>query len=187
MAFREIGSTLNKTYQDIMRNHTMALAAGLSYYFVMSLFPGLILAAAIVSFLPVPNLFDRILTAMQSVIPPDSMGLVRGILKDVITPNKGSFLTIGLLGTVWSASGGFASVIEALSVAYDVPETRPFWKTRLLAIGLMIVIGGLLVLGALSMFLGPQFGAWLANKLHLSWMFAAAWPYLRWAVSIAFT
>jgi membrane protein len=187
MAFREIGSTLNKTYQDIMRNHTMALAAGLSYYFVMSLFPGLILAAAIVSFLPVPNLFDRILTAMQSVIPPDSMGLVRGILKDVITPNKGSFLTIGLLGTVWSASGGFASVIEALNVAYDVPETRPFWKTRLLAIGLMIVIGGLLVLGALSMFLGPQFGAWLANKLHLSWMFAAAWPYLRWAVSIAFT
>lgn len=186
MAFREIGSTLKKTYTDIMRNHTMALAAGLSYYFVMSLFPALILAAAIVSFLPVPNLFDRVLGAMQSVIPADSMGLVRGILKDVITPNKGSFLTIGLLGTVWSASGGFASLIEALNVAYDVPETRPFWKTRLLAIGLMIVIGGLLVVGALSMFLGPQFGGWLATKLHLSSMFVAAWPYLRWTISIAF-
>lgn len=187
MAFREIGCTIEKAYQDIMRNHTMALAAGLSYYFVLSLFPALILAASIVSFLPVPNLFDRILAAMQSVVPADSMGLVRAILKDVITPNKGSFLTLGILGTLWSASGGFASLIEALNVAYDVPETRPIWKTRLLAIGLMIVIGGLLVVGAFSMFLGPQFGAWLASKLHLSGAFAVVWPYLRWAISIAFT
>ena len=37
------------------------------------------------------------------------------------------------------------------------------------------------------MFLGPQFGAWLAGKLHLSSVFAAVWPYLRWSVSIAFT
>src|SRR3954469_5328320 len=113
MAFREIGSTLKKAYHDIMANHTMAMSAGLSYYFVMSLFPLLILAASIVSFLPIPNLFDTILGAMQRVIPADSMGLVRGILKDVITPSKGSFLTVGILGTLWSASGGFASLIEA--------------------------------------------------------------------------
>src|SRR4051812_4336896 len=187
MAFREVGSTLKKAYKDIMANHTMAMAAGLSYYFVMSLFPLLILAASIVSFLPIPDLFDKILYAMQTIIPADSMGLVRGILKDVITPNKGSFLTVGILGTLWSASGGFASLIEALNVAYDVPETRPFYHTRVLAIGLMIVIGGLLVIGAVSMFLGPQFGAWLAAKLDLSWMFAMVWPYLRWGVSIAFT
>jgi membrane protein len=113
--------------------------------------------------------------------------VVRGILKDVITPNKGSLLTIGILGTLWSASGGFASLIEALNVAYDVPETRPFYQTRLLAIGLMLVTGSLLVLGAVSMFLGPAFGNWLAAKLHLSWMFAVVWPYLRWAISVAFT
>jgi membrane protein len=175
MAFREVGCTLKHVYEDISRNHTMAMAAGLSFYFVLSLFPLLILAAAIVSFLPIPNLFDRILWAMQTVIPADSMGLVRGILKDVITPSKGSFLTIGILGTLWSASGGFASLIEALNVAYDVPETRPFYKTRALAIGLMFVIGGLLVVGSVSMFLGPQFGEWLANK-----------AYLRWTISIAF-
>ena len=187
MAFREAGSTLKKAYNDIMANHTMAMAAGLSYYFVMSLFPLLILAAAIVSFLPIPNLFDTILGAMQRVIPADSMGLVRGILKDVITPSKGSFLTVGILGTLWSASGGFASLIEALNVAYDVPETRPFYQTRALAVGLMVVVGGLMVAGAASMFLGPEFGAWLATKLHLNWMFAIVWPYLRWGVAIAFT
>jgi membrane protein len=186
MAFREFGSVLRKTYQDVLNNHTMAMAAGLSYYFVMSLFPLLILAASLVAFLPVPNLFGRILAAMQQVIPSDSMGLVRAVLKDVITPHKGGFLTVGILGTIWAASGGFASLIEALNVAYDIPETRPFWKTRSLAIGLMFVIGTLIVLGSVSMFLGPQFGAWLAQKLGLSWVFAHIWPVLRWVISIGF-
>jgi membrane protein len=186
MALREIGSILNKTCQNIRANHTMTIAAGLSYYFVMSLFPLLILAASIVSLLPIPNLFDTILAAMQRVIPADSMGLVRGIVNDVITPSKRSFLTIGLLGTLWTASSGFANLIEALDVAYNVPETRPFYQTRALAVGLIFVIGGLLVLGAVSLFLGPEFGTWVAAKLHLSWMFAMMWPYLRWTISVAF-
>ncbi len=187
MAFREIGLTLKKTYEDIVANHTMAMAAGLSYYFVMSLFPLLILSAAIVSLLPIPHLFGTILHALQAVIPADSMGLVRGILRDVVAPNQRKLFTVGILGTMWAASGGFANLIEALNVAYDVPETRPFYQTRTLAIGLMLVVGSLLVLGAVSMFLGPEFGNWLAAKLHLSWMFAMLWPYLRWAISIAFT
>jgi membrane protein len=186
MAFERIGSTLKHAYDDVMTNHTMAIAAGLSYYFVLSLFPLLILAAAIVPFLPVPHLFGRILWAMQHVIPADSMGLVRGVLRDVITPHKGSFLTVGILGTIWTAAGGFASLIEALNVAYDVPETRPIWKTRLLAMGLMVVIGGLMVIGAITMFVGPAFGGWLAMKLHLSWMFVKLWPLVRWIVSVAF-
>ena len=186
MAVREFGSVLRKAYNDILNNHTMAMAAGLSYYFVMSLFPLLILAASLVAYLPIPNLFDRILWSMQQVIPADSMGLVRAVLKDVITAHKGGFLTVGILGTIWAASGGFASLIEALNVAYDVPETRPIYKTRTLAIGLMFVIGSLIVLGSVCMFLGPQFGAWLSAKVGLSWMFARIWPVLRWAVSVAF-
>jgi membrane protein len=186
MFFRKLGSLLRRTYQEVVDHHMMSIAAGLSYYFVMSLFPLLILAAATVAFLPVPNLFDRMLGSMQQIIPADSMGLVRGVLKDVITPSKGRFLTIGILGTIWAASGGFSSLIEALNIAYDVPETRPFWKTRSLAIGLMFIIGGLMVMGATSMFLGPKFGVWLAAKLHLSWMFARVWPALRWAISIVF-
>jgi membrane protein len=184
--FHKISSLLRRTYQEVLDHHTMSIAAGLSYYFVMSLFPLLILAASIVAFLPIPSLFDRILTSMQHVVPADSMGVVRGVLKDVITPSKGSFLTIGILGTIWAASGGFASLIDALNVAYDVPETRPFWKTRSLAVGLMLVIGSLMVIGAASMFLGPKFGLWAATKLHLSWVFAWTWPTLRWVISIAF-
>src|ERR1051325_3878451 len=76
-----------KAYADILDNHIMSLAAGLSYYFVMSLFPLLILAAAIVAYLPIPDLFDRIVGAMAQVMPADSMGLVRAVLKQIISPH----------------------------------------------------------------------------------------------------
>ncbi len=186
MSFHDIGQVLKKAYADVMNNHTMAMAAGLSYYFVMSMFPLLILFATILSFFPRADLFDRLVGAMSQFIPPDSMGLVRGVLKDVLKANRGGFLTFGIVGTLWAASGGFAGLIEALNVAYDVPETRPVWKTRLVALGLMLVIGTLLILGVLIMFVGPQFGAWLAGKVDLSWEFAKVWPVLRWAASVGF-
>jgi len=177
---------IKKAWTDVMNNHVMALAAGLSYYFVMSLFPLLILAAAILSYVPVPDLFNQVVNAMSRVVPPDSMGLVRGVLKDVIHANRGSFLTFGILGTLWTASGGFASLIEALNVAYDVPETRPVWKIRLLALQLMVVIGALMTVGVIVMFVGPQFGNWLAAKVGLSEQFGDLWPVLRWVVSVGF-
>jgi membrane protein len=77
-------------------------------------------------------------------------------------------------------------LIEALNVAHNVPETRPMWKTRLLAIELMFVIGTLMVLGVTLMFVGPQFGGWLAAKVGLSDQFGDAWPVLRWVLSVTF-
>lgn len=181
---RKYFDVVKKAYADIVNNHTMAMAAGLSYYFVMSLFPLLILAASILAFFPHQDLFNRVIGAMSTVIPPDSMGVVKGVLKDVLQANKGGFLTLGILGTLWSASGGFSSLIEALNVAYDVPETRPIWKTRLLALGLMFVMGSLLIAGVLMMFVGPEFGKWLALKTSLvGWGFAQVWPTLRWVIS----
>lgn len=185
--FQIVKRTAAQTWRDLNSNHTMALAAGLSYYFVMSLFPLLIVAAAVVAFLPVPNLFEHILGVMARVVPEDSMGLVRAIAGDVITPRRATFLSLGILGTLWTASSGFAAMIEALNVAYDVPETRPIWRTRLLALGLSFLNGGLLVTALMVMIVGPRFGDWLAGKLGLSWMFAALWPVMRWMIAISFT
>ena len=172
--------------QDINRNHTLAFAAALSYYFVMAFFPALIGLAAIIAYLPIPNLFNTIVSTLSRVMPPESMGLVRKIVAEIITPNRGALLSFGLLGTLWSASGGFANMIEALNVAYDIPETRPMWKTRLLALELTFEVGTLILFAFSVMIVGPEFGAYLASHMGVSWAFAVAWPYLRYALAIAF-
>lgn len=182
-----IKAALTRTYADVLRNHTLQMAAALSYYFVLSLFPSLIFLSAVVAYLPVPNLFDQALGMMARFLPADSMGLVRRVLADVITPNRGAFLSFGILGTLWTASGGFSAAIEALNIAYDVQDDRPFWKTRPLAILLALITGFLLLLALSVMIVGPRFGQWLAIRVHLSSVFVLLWPYIHWSIAIGFT
>jgi len=160
MNFGDLRDALLRTYDDVGDNHTLQMAAALSYYFVMSLFPALIVLSAIVAYLPVPDLFNQALSLMTRFVPQDSMGLVRKVLADVV---------------------------KALNIAYDAEETRPFWKTRPLAIGLTVLIGALLLIALGVMIVGPQFGQWISGRLHLSVLWQWLWPYIHWTVSVGFT
>lgn len=182
----EFAHAVRCSIRDFNVNHTMALSAGLAYYFLLSLFPLLVVVASLVPYLPVPDLFDKILWAMGRLVPPDAMGVVRGVLNDVLRGHP-KLLSIGILGTVWAAAGGFGAMIEAMNVAYDVPETRPWWRNKLLALGLTFLIGWFLIISLALMVVGPQFGQWLANKLNLEAMWVFAWQYVRWGVAGAFT
>jgi membrane protein len=137
--------------------------------------------------LPFAGLFDQVLDLMSRFVPSDGMDIVRKVLADVVTPNRGTFLSLGFLATLWTASGGFAAAIEALNIAYDAEETRPFWKTRPLAMMLTLLIGLLLLVALAVMILGPHFGQWLANRMHLSRVWLWAWPYFHWMISVGFT
>jgi membrane protein len=185
MSFSHWWNVPKHAIRDIVNNHTLAFAASLSYYFVMSLFPALIALAAVVSLLPVPNLFDTVLSLLARVVPPEGMSVVSKVVADVIRPHSGKLLGIGLIGTIWSASSGFAGMIEALDVAYNVPETRPWWKTRLLAIGLTILVGGMLTVSILCMTLGPHFLERFADMIGLGPAFLFTWQYLRWAIAFS--
>src|ERR1700746_1532958 len=187
MNYAVIRGALGRTYVDLVQNHTLQMAAALSYYFVLSLFPALILLSAAVAYLPVPDLFNQTLALMGRFLPSDTMGLVGRVLSDVITPNRGTFLSFGILGTLWAASGGFAATIEALNMAYEVKDDRPFWKTRPLAVGLAIVIGFLLMIALSVMIVGPKFGEWLASRVHLTSVFVLLWPYIHWSIAAGFT
>lgn len=186
MSFQGVKRVVVGTVNDINLNHIFAFAAALSYYFVMAFFPALIALAAALTFLPVPNLFDSMVSTLARVVPGESMGLIRHIVGDVISPNRGALLSLGLIGAIWTCSSGFAAMIEALNVAYDVPETRPFWKTRLLAIELMFAIGGLVTFAFIFMILGPRFGEFLANRVGASQIWTILWPVLRYALAIIF-
>jgi membrane protein len=180
----EIGNTVRTALRDIGNKHLMTMAAGLSYYFVFSLFPMLIVLAAMLAYLPVPNLFPAILNALARVVPPESMGLVRRVVATVVVPH-GGLLTFGILGTLWTASSGFAALIEALNVSYQVPETRRVWKTRLLALGLMFVVGLLFVSSLGLLLLGPAVTQWMQRTTGMD-EWRKIWPYAKWILSVVF-
>src|ERR1700737_2329953 len=182
----DVKTALVRTYAAVLQNHTLQMAAALSYYFVVSFFPALIFLSAVVAYLPVPDLFNQSLALMARFLPPDTMGLVERVLADVISPNRATFLSLGILGSLWAASGGFAATIEALNVAYEVKDDRPFWKTRPLALGLAFITGALLLVALSVMVVGTRFGEWLAVRVHLSDLFVLLWPYIHWTIAVGF-
>src|SRR5215471_15903475 len=131
-------------YQDLVRHHTLQVAAALSYYFVLSVFPGLIFLSAAFGLLPVGDLFNHVLLFMGRLLPADTMHLVYSVLRDVLSSHRATWLSFGMLGIIWTSSSGFSALIAALDIAYDANDDRPYWKTRLLAIVLALISGGLL-------------------------------------------
>src|SRR6185312_10202395 len=66
-------------FRDVDEKHIMAFAAGLSYYFVLSVFPLLIVVSAVVAYLPVSSLFNQMVGVLATVVPPDSMAMVEAL------------------------------------------------------------------------------------------------------------
>jgi membrane protein len=164
----------------------LQVSAALSYYFILSIFPALILLSATVGYMPVPDLFGAILVVMARLLPQDAMRLIHSVLADVLTANRGAWLSFGLIGTLWIVSSAFDAIIEALDIAYDVQDERPIWKSRLLALGLAGASGGLLLVSLAVLILGPRFGQWLAARLEISRLFVLLWPLLHWSIAITF-
>jgi membrane protein len=185
--FGGIKDALWRTIEAVPAKHTLQMGAALSYYFVISMFPAILLISAIVAYLPGANPFDRVLSLMSGFVPKESIDLLHKVLATVVTPNRSTLLSFGILGTLWTASGGFAAAIEALDIAYEVEEARPFWVTRPLAVALTLLVGVLLLVALAVMIVGPQFGTWLALRTNLSWLLAKAWPYIHWTVAVVFT
>ena len=175
------------TYQDVLQHHMLQVAAALSYYLVLSVFPGLIFLSAVMGSIPLPDLFGRVLGTMSVLLPPDTMHMVQSVLLDVLATNRRAWLSFGMLGAIWVASAAFAAIIEALNIAYDVNEERPFWKTRLLSVGLAAITAGLMLTALAVMIVGPRFGAWLASRIYLSKVFVLLWPTIHWTIAIVFT
>ena len=117
---------LGKTYRDFDRNHYLTYAGALAFFFFLSVFPLLIFLSTVLAYIPIPRLFDQILEIMSKVVPRDGMGVVRGVLQDVLRTN-GGILSVSILSAIFAASSGFSSLITVLNIAYDV-RGRPYWK-----------------------------------------------------------
>ena len=126
------------------------------------------------------------LIAVGRVAPPGTMSMVESVLSDILGKNSGAWLSLGTLGTVWVVSSAFDELIEALNAACDVKDSRPFWKTRLLALGLAAVTGFFVLCGIATMAIGPRAGGWLAAQFSLSHAFVTIWPFLHWALAVVF-
>jgi membrane protein len=173
---------LKRTVKDSIADDASGLAAQLSYYFFLSLFPALLFLVALASFFPLYNFNDELLRVLAPLAPAAVVALLQEQLTSLSNSRDGGLLSVGLLMALWSSSAAMVSVIDAMNRAYDIEETRPWWKVRLT--GISITIG--LALFILTSFALIVAGPWLADVLGarfgLAPAFALGWKVLQWPV-----
>ena len=123
---------------------------------------------------------------MSKVIPIDAVNLIGGVVTNASKTDI-RLLSFGILAAIWSGSGGFNAMIVALNSAYQAKEARPMWKRQLLAIGLTILVGTMMIVSLFLLFLGSQVGSWLASLLGIELALGASAPYIRWLVVAGLT
>jgi len=176
---------VKRTAKETIDDDCSSIAAELSYYFALALFPALLFIVALASYLPY-NVIDNVVAALAPIAPTEVLEIIRKQLESIIAGNDGGLLTIGIVGALWASSGAMTSIVSALNRAYDIPETRPWWKVRLVAIALTIALALFVVLSFAMIVAGPNAGHWLANWFGLGNAFDTAWTYLRWPLIFAF-
>jgi membrane protein len=172
----------------VVRDDVSGLAAELAYWFFLSLFPFFIFLAALGGFvatiLDVRDPTQQIVDLLGTTMPPDATRLVRPQIEHVVGTRNPGLLSLGILGAIWSATGWATATIKAMNRAYAVQETRPFWRRYLLAFGLMLLTGSVLV-GAFVLFVaGRVFGQQIAAAVELEGAFRIVVDLARWPAAV---
>jgi membrane protein len=175
---------IKRTVKETIDDDCLGIAAQLAYYFALALFPALLFVAALASFLPY-DVIDDVIAALAPIAPEEVLRLVREQLESIVSGSAPNILTIGVLGALWSSSGAMTTILSALNKAYDIPETRPWWKVRLTAIALTIALAVFVLLSFTIIVAGPNFGHYVASWVGLGDAFDLAWRLLRWPVVFA--
>jgi membrane protein len=145
-------SIVERTARRMFEDNVVDLAAQVAFYFVLSLVPFLIVLSAIVGWLPSTTLWPAIAQWITDYFPDRTRQAVLGTILD-LTRGYNGYVFVGLLAAVWSASSGFMSLMEALSVACCGKDKRTYWKKRAIATGTTLS-------AVLFCFMG--FGLWTA-------------------------
>jgi membrane protein len=123
-----------RVWNGVSNDYLTDMAAEVSFYFVLSLFPFFLVLAAIVGWLPSTDLWQSFAQWVIAYFPRFSRSLVFKIILDLAHGYKG-FLSFGLATTLWTASSGFMSLMDALTLVYGGRrDARSYWRRRLTAI-----------------------------------------------------
>jgi membrane protein len=178
-------SCLPAALKNFYGNDALTYAGALAFFFLLSLFPLLIFLATALAYIPVPDLFQEVVNVMSLIVPAEAMGRVEIVLGEVLRKDAG-LLSFGILASIWIASAGFEAVINAMNRVFDVRKARPYWKKRLLSLGLTVLVGGMVIVAVVAGLAGPLVRSLLPGVLGADSLLVALWPYFQWAVILLF-
>jgi membrane protein len=173
-------AALKRSVSAFMKDDCMGLSQQIAYSSLLAFFPAV---AFLVGALGLFNLFDDVKDLLDPIAPNGVIRFISSLQQDSQGGTSAVAFAIGFFGAVWVASGAMGSVIKAVNRAYELQETRPFWRLRIVAV-LLVVMTGITTAGVfLLIVVGGALGDAISKKAHLGGAFNWTWGILRWPIA----
>jgi len=172
-----------RSVREFKEDNLQDWAAALTYYGILSIFPGLLVLVSLLGLLG-KSASQPVITGLTKAAP----GSVRQIVLNAMVHLQHSHAAAGILAAVgivvglWSASSYVAGFMRASNVIYDVPEGRPLWKTTPIRLAVTLVMLVLLVASALIVVVTGALAAKVGHALGIGSAAVTAWNIAKWPV-----
>jgi membrane protein len=167
-------------------NDLTGRAAQLSFYFLVAILPLLIFLSTLVGYFlsSQTSTYFKLLQYLSGIMPHRAFGLFKETFDQVTHGASNGKLSAGLAISLWTASSGIAALIEGLNIAFDVPNPRSWWRRRLVAIALTLVIGILISAALVFLLVGHTAGAFVIARVPVLSTLSGLSAVFQWLVGI---
>ena len=180
LSAREWLDVLKRSLKSFLADDALGLSAQVAYSSLLAFFPAMVF---LVGLLDLVGAFEALQDFLRPVAPGDVIETIETLQQETSKGSSVVAFVAGAAGAVWAASGAMNAVIKSVNRAYDRVETRPFWKTRLLAI-VLVALTGLVLAGLLLLIVfGGPLGTAIADKAGLGGAFELLWTIARWPIA----
>jgi len=168
MGYR-VKTLARQVVREVLDDNVLGLAAQTAYYFFFSLFPLLLFLAPLLSLVgDREEIMGYILGQLAQTVPASAMLWIEQVVRGVVfTDGAPGLMSIGALLALWAGSNVFNALAGALNRAYDVEEFRPWWKTRLLAIAMVVLSGVVVLTATVTILAGEPIIDWIGRQVGL--------------------
>jgi membrane protein len=180
------GALAKKTLKETLEDNVLGIASQVAYNFFFSLFPLLLFLAPMLSLIgDKRTIVADLLGRFSEFMPAEAFTLFSKVVTDIVfAQNAPGLISIGFVLAIWSGSNIFTTFMDALDTAYDVTDPRPWWKKRLIAIGVMFGWGIIITLVTGILLAGDSIVGFLRNTLGMGTAALTVWAWLQFPLAI---
>ncbi|MEH2165718.1 MAG: YihY/virulence factor BrkB family protein [Nostoc sp.] len=182
--------TIKKTFSRTIERRLLGLASEIAFNAMLSLFPAILALITAIGLLAesLQNTFRQLAVQLSQVLPEEALDLIRDFATTEITNSKNSGLfSLSFVLAIWTASGAVSTAMTALDQIHQIPSEniRPFWKAKLVSLGLTVGTMLLLILASFSVFTSDWLLGMVARENSSLIFLLHLWLLLRWPLTLS--
>lgn len=180
--------TIKKTTIRVGERRLLGLSAEIAYNTMLALFPAILAILTAIGLFEesLQDTFKKLATQISEVAPKEALVLIRDFAREITRSKNSGLFSISFIAAIWTASGALSAAMNALDQIHQIPpeQIRPFWRAKLVSLGLTIGTLLLLVLASFLVFISDLILQFVVNEIHSLSILLVIWRLLSWPLAL---